>query len=211
MKEFGLIKPVSVVLVALVALLGLFDAARAGTLQDLIERQKEVKTVKAAFVQEKHALLLDKPIKSEGFFYYKRSAGVRWQYRSGMLVVYDGKSLYVFDPESNQAERVRGAREAIGPLNFDLELLSKDYDMKSAKTEGGIRLTLVPKKEMPFKSMVLDFSDRSPFPEAVRTEEETGDTTTIEFRDVELNGTVPDDLFRFSPPPGVRIRERELK
>jgi outer membrane lipoprotein carrier protein len=211
MNDFGLIRPVRVAVAAVVALLGLFHAAWAGTLEDLMERQKGVETVKAAFVQEKHALLLDKPIKSEGFFYYKRSAGVRWQYRSGMLVVYDGKWLYVFDPESNQAERVKGAKEAIGPLNLDLKLLAGDYDMKALKTRDGIRLTLVPQNKMPFKSIVLDFADRSPFPRAVATEEESGDSTTIEFHDMVLNGAVPDDLFTFTPPQGVQIKDRELK
>jgi outer membrane lipoprotein carrier protein len=186
-------------------------AHAADALDELRARQKGVNTVRAAFSQEKRALLLEKPISDTGVFYYRADAGVRWQYQEGLLVIYDGKALYVFDPELGEAEKVTEAGGFIGPLSFDIEFLRKDYDIRAERLGGAIRLALKPKKQMPFMSMEITFPDGSAFPHEVMMREETGDLTRIEFRDIRINEPLPDELFVFRPPPGVKVRERKLQ
>jgi outer membrane lipoprotein-sorting protein len=41
--------------------------------------------------------------------------------------------------------------------------------------------------------------------------EETGEMTRIEFKDISINEPLPDDLFVFHPPPGVKMRERKMQ
>lgn len=210
---FGAIIGKALPFLALLLLFGpLFGAAHAGdALDELAARQKGVDTVTAEFSQEKRALLLEKPITETGMFYYKAGAGVRWQYEAGLLVVYDGKALYVFDPEMGEAEKVNEAGSYIGPLSFDMEFLKKDYEIRAERLDGAIRLNLKPKKQMPFASMEITFPGGSAFPREVVMKEETGDETRIEFRDVKINKPLSDELFVFRPPQGVTVKERDLQ
>ena len=186
------------------------SVASADILDELRERQKDVKTLKANFAQEKKTALLDRPIKSKGVFYFKSPLGVRWEYEEGLLLLYDGKYLYMYHPEMDAAEKIKGITGYQGPLNFDIGFLMDEYDIKASKEGDKIRLSLKPKKEMPFKSMELLFPPGGAFPMEVKVVEETGDYSVIRFDKIQSNVKLNDSLFRFTPPPGVQIREREL-
>lgn len=210
MGNLGILLKVKALL--FLVLLSSVSAIYAGDpLDELVARQKGVNTLRSNFSQEKHAMLLEKPLKSDGVFYYKADAGVRWQYSEGLLVIYDGEALYVFDPELGEAEKVAEARGVIGPLSFDVEFLKKDYEIEAERLDGAIRLNLTPREEAPFRSMEITFPDGSPFPREVVMKEETGEMTRIEFKDISINEPLPDDLFVFSPPPGVKMRERKMQ
>ena len=196
--------------VFLAFMLFVFSVAHAGPLEDIRERQKGVKTVKAGFSQKKHTELLERPIKSSGDFYFKSPVGVRWEYRDEMVVIYDGKYLYLHYTELEQAEKVEGVAGYAGPLIFDLEVILKDYRVEVEESEGAARLDLMPKKRKPFKSMAMTFPEGAAFPSQIIIFEETGDHTVIDFHDIETNVPLSDKLFRFIPPPGVVVRERKL-
>jgi outer membrane lipoprotein-sorting protein len=185
-------------------------AAEAGPVDDIRQWQKGISTVKAEFRQEKHTELLMRPIKSKGTFYFKSTVGVRWEYDGAMEVVYDGETLYLHYTELEEAEKVRGAGGFVGPLTFDIEELLKDYEVEAEKTDGEIRLDLKPMKQMPFMSMQMVFKEGAPFPEEVTVLEESGDRTVIRFHDLKANERLSDKLFVFKPPPGVKVREREI-
>jgi outer membrane lipoprotein carrier protein len=184
--------------------------AFAGVLDEIRERQKGVRTVRADFRQEKHTELLDRPIRSSGVFYFKAPVGVRWEYRDAMTVIYDGKTLYLHYIGLDEAEKVEGAAGYVGPLCFDIDILLKDYDVKAAKQGGGALLDLSPNKRMPFQSMQMLFREGEGFPYEVRVLEASGDRTVIKFEKIEMNAPVSDELLRFEPPPGVVVRERML-
>lgn len=182
----------------------------AKLIDELRERQKDVKTVSARFVQERKTALLRRPLRSEGDFYFKSPVGVRWQYKDGILVIYDGKFLYIYNPELREAEKFAGAGVFIGPLVFDIELLLKDYIVDARTSGGRTILHMKPKKAMPFKSMEMTFGAGSPFPSEVGVVEETGDGTVIGFSDIKVNAALADRLFIFRPPSGVKIKERRI-
>jgi hypothetical protein len=92
-----------------------------GAIEDIREKQKGLVTVRAHFKQEKRTELLERPIRSEGKFYFKSPVGVRWEYDEAMVVVYDGKSLYLHYTELDEAEKIDGVSGYVGPLSFDLE------------------------------------------------------------------------------------------
>jgi outer membrane lipoprotein carrier protein len=195
---------------AVLVLFASVSPAWAGPLDDLKRLQRDIHTVKASFVQEKHTELYDRPIESRGTFYFKAGAGVRWEYEE-MTVIYDGEYLYLYYKELEEAEKVRGVAGYAGPLSFDLDLLLKDYTVESTKKDGGILLVLTPRKKMPFTTMKLFFPTDAAFPRTVTTVEETGDQTVISFSQVETNVSLPGDIFSFSPPPGVDVRERTVQ
>lgn len=176
-------------------------------LNELIARQSTLESVRAKFVQEKYDPLLGHPIKSLGDFYFKPGVGVRWEY-DDVLVVYDGSVLYVYSPEMKEVEKVKGEAGFMGPLAFDIKVLSEDYEMKASRKGGDIELDLRPKIEMPFDSMSMIFNGSDSFPTEVSIKDTAGETTIIKFEEVQLNKRVGNDLFVFTPPPGTTVNER---
>jgi outer membrane lipoprotein-sorting protein len=191
--------------------LGLLSPAYADILDELRKRQKNVRTVKASFSQEKHTELLDRPIRSGGTLAIRSGSGVRWEYEGEMVVIYDGTDLYFYYTELEEAEKLKGASGFMGPLVFDIDLLTGDYEVEATSSDGRYLLVLHPKKEMPFKEMEMRYAPGKPFPEEVKIREETGDSTVITFRDVRINAEVPEELFVLKLPPGVPLRERDMR
>ncbi len=179
-------------------------------LQELVERQEGMKSVHATFTQENYDPLLGRPIESAGDFYFKTDKGVRWEYED-VLVVYDGSVLYIYSPETDEAEKIRGKRGFMGPLAFDVRALKEEYDIQAGRVDSGIKLTLKPKTEMPFSSMDMVFPKERAFPSEVTVFQETGEKAVIRFANVKVNSRIKDDMFVFSPPPGTEVRERDFE
>jgi outer membrane lipoprotein-sorting protein len=197
--------------VFLLAVVLFASGSSAGVLDEIKRRQKGVATVRAAFTQEKRTELLDRPIRSSGTFYFKSGVGVRWEYDEAMVVVYDGRSVFLHYTELDEAEKIEGVSGYAGPLVFDMELLARDYEVAAWDIDGRYRVVLKPKKQMPFESMEMFFGRAAAFPSEVRITEETGDVTAITFRDIKANVEIADAKFAFTPPPGVVLRERRLR
>jgi outer membrane lipoprotein-sorting protein len=197
------------------AVFAVFLAAAAfagdeGLLDELIERQGRLKTVRASFVQEKYDPMLGRPIKSKGTFYFKIGSGVRWEYED-VLVIYDGVVLYVYSSETGEAEKIKGKQGFMGPLAFDVKELLKEYDMDASRDGETIMVSLKPKKDMPFESMEMVFEGQEAFPSEVSITGSAGDASAIRFSNIEINTQFSEDMFVFQPPPGTSVRERELE
>ncbi len=189
----------------------LTSVVSAGELDDLKRLQKGLRSVKAAFTQTKTTELLGRPIRSSGMFYMKASAGVRWDYKDSLVVIYDGRDLYLHYIELEEAERIRGASGFVGPLVFNVESLAENYRVTAMRADGSTLLTLVPDKDMPFERMEMSFPLGSPFPDEIVVIEATGDKTVIRFADVEIGAKLGSSLFVFTPPPGVIVRQRRFQ
>ncbi len=200
----------AVALACSLVLLASAGFAGQGLIRELLDRQQGLSTVRATFVQKKHTAMLERPILSTGTFSFKLGRGVRWEYED-VLVVYDGNVLYVYSPEMQEAEKIMGKEGFMGPLAFDVKQLAKDYDMEARDVGGAISLELRPREDMPFATMTMMFPRGSAFPTEVTITEETGDRTTIEFGDIDINGRLDDDIFTFTPPPGTVVRERSIE
>ncbi|MEJ2313740.1 MAG: outer membrane lipoprotein carrier protein LolA [Nitrospirota bacterium] len=184
-------------------------AEKTGALDELVKRQESLGSVQAAFSQEQYDPLLGRAIKSSGQFYFRSGKGVRWEYADA-LVIYDGSVLYVYSPETKEAQKIEGGKGFMGPLAFDIEDLREDYDISAERKGDAIELTLRPREEMPFSSMTMTFPKGQAFPSEVTVVQTTGEKAVIKFKDVKLNAGFSDDVFVFSPPEGTTITERRF-
>ncbi len=185
--------------------------SKAGPIDDVSKLQKGMKSVRAPFTQKKMTELLARPIKSKGTFYFKQGAGVRWVYDGQMVVIYDGATLWLHYTEMDEAEKINGIAGFSGPLSFDVLELQKDYEIKAShEYKGDIALELKPKVKMPFASMRMVFLKGEAFPHEVTVREESGDETVITFAKTKFNVKLKDKLFKFKPPKGVIVRERDF-
>jgi len=205
-------RPINTILLSAITLLLICTPSWAGPLEDISVLQKDLKSVRADFLQEKRTELLPRPVKSRGTFYFSQGMGVRWEYDGQMVVIYDNRTLYLHYTEMGEAEKVEGIAGFNGPLSFNVEDLKKDYHLKAeSAASGDIALTLLPRARMPFASMLMHFRQGSAFPYEVRVREESGDETVIRFIDPEFNTRLSKGLFVFKPARGVKVRERKFE
>jgi outer membrane lipoprotein-sorting protein len=65
------------------------------SLESIRKTAEQVKSISASFVQEKHLVILKKPLISKGLLYFKKPDALRWEYQSpiaSILMSYRGKT-----------------------------------------------------------------------------------------------------------------------
>lgn len=135
----------------------------------------------------------------------------RWSYAKPypQLIVADGKHVWIYEPDLNQAtKRPQGAEEQNSPLAalIDPTRLDAQFNVKEAGTAGGLEwLSLTPKRgeEGGFRSARLGFGDTG----LVRMEviDALGQRTEIRFDGWRRNPAFKPDTFRFRPQKGVDV------
>ena len=147
---------------------------------------------------------------SEGTMAVKRGNHLRWQTTSpfAYLIVTDGKTLWRYDADLEQATRQPFTGElADAPgliLSGDMSRIRATYDVQWQQGSQGEWFTLVPKaKKALFRELKLLFSgDRL---EQLDLIDSLGQRTEIRFGDVTVNPKLADSQFQFTPPDGVDV------
>jgi len=134
----------------------------------------------------------------------------RWEYVKPypQLIVADGKNVWVYDPDLQQAsKRPQGVEEANSPLAvlLDPAKLDRDFTVKDAGASGGIEwLQLTPKQaEAPFKSAKLGF-DKTGLAE-MEYVDALGQRTKISFNGWKRNPSFAKGTFVYVPAKGVDV------
>jgi outer membrane lipoprotein carrier protein len=182
-------------------------------LKSLEAAGRNLKTMKASFVDTKVLTLLDEKTETKGTVYLQVPGRLRWEYlapQPGVMMIKDGRfERYV--PQTKQVFRGQAKGEAdlligFGPGAADL----------GAKYE----VTLLPEEKIgTIATHVLDLKPRQPgglfsairlwvdkarmIPLQTRLTEPTGDHDTIRFDDVVVNKPLPAGAFELKLPKDV--------
>lgn len=194
------------------SLLIMASGTSAELLDDLKAGQARIKSVSAAFTQEKKTRLLSKPIETSGHFLFRQPDRIRWEYSGGtnMQVIFNGKDLWLWYPGLKEADKLSGLSQYGSMMRFDVLSLSKDYTITAKKDKNIILLTFLPKAKGPISRIEMELAEGSPFPRLVRLLDRNSEPTIILFRDIMLNPDIPESSFTFLPGKDVVIRERSL-
>lgn len=134
----------------------------------------------------------------------------RWEYVKPypQLIVADGKTVWVHDPDLQQvSKRPQGVEEANSPLAIllDPSRLDRDFTVKDAGTSAGVEwLQLTPKQaDAPFKSAKLGFAKGA----LAQMEyiDATGQRTKIAFSGWKRNPAFAKSTFVYVPAKGVDV------
>jgi len=137
---------------------------------------------------------------------------LRWEYLSPypQLIIADGESVWVYDPDLEQASRrAQGSEGQDSPLVIltDPARLERDYKITEAAPQDGlVWLTLTPNKaldEAGFTSAWLGFDGNQLL--RMDIHDALGQQTRIAFSQWQRNPVFSDDTFRFIPPEGVDV------
>lgn len=154
-----------------------------------------------------------------GTLWLKHPGKMRWEYREPgpKLFVTDGKNAFFYVPGDRQARRapVKKLDDLRSPLRYLLgkTKLNKEFANLTAATDvepqvpGDIVLRGIPKgMEDRVSTVLLEVSLQGEIRRIVLMEVD-GAVTEFRFSNQQENVPVPDERFRFTPPPGVEMVE----
>jgi outer membrane lipoprotein carrier protein len=200
-------------LLPLFAATALFVAAtaNAGGRDDLDAFTRGLKGLQGGFAQTVYDANGAKKEQSSGRVSLSAPRLFRWEYVKPypQLIVADGKTVWVYDPDLQQVtRRPQGAAEGNSPLAalVDPARLDKDYVVADAGADAGLEwLTLTPrdKDDASFQSARLGF-DRNGLGRMTFTDM-LGQRTEIVFAKWQRNPAFAAGTFRYVPPKGVDV------
>ena len=177
-----------------------------------------VRSMKADFTQWQENPLLGKRTNSRGTVYQRRPDKLllKWSQPAGDVIVSDGQFFWIYYPSVDARQVLKSAGGDAGGLDLFAQFIGDptrrfNYTMHGTETVNGRStrvFTLVPKEDAGYKSLKvwLDTQDN-----LARRFELTGENGVVQHYDLlnlEVNPTLSDALFRFTPPKDARIVER---
>jgi outer membrane lipoprotein carrier protein len=193
-----------------IGLLSMVGAANAGARDDLNAFTKGLKGLDGQFTQQVFGTNGKQKEQSSGRVAVSAPRLFRWEYVKpyAQLIVADGKTVWVHDPDLQQvSKRAQGAEEANSPLAILLDpaKLDRDFTVKEAGTISGIEwMQVTPRNaDAAFKSAKLGF-DKSGL---ARMEyvDALGQRTRISFSDWKRNPAFAKGTFVYVPAKGVDV------
>jgi outer membrane lipoprotein carrier protein len=193
-----------------IGLLSMVGAANAGLRDDLNAFTKGLKGLDGQFTQQVFGTNGKQKEQSSGRVAVSAPRLFRWEYVKpyAQLIVADGKTVWVHDPDLQQvSKRAQGAEEANSPLAILLDpaKLDRDFTVKEAGTTSGIEwMQVTPRNaDAAFKSAKLGF-DKSGL---ARMEyvDALGQRTRISFSDWKRNPAFAKGTFVYVPAKGVDV------
>lgn len=181
----------------------------------LIERLENIQSLKADFTQvikdEKGELLQQ----SNGELLLKKPRKLYWRTNDPYqhLVVTDGKELWIYDIDLEQAslEPFSASLDQAPALllSGDIKLISKRYHVHElSKRQGEQRFQLTPlTDDSMFKSLILTFEDMQL--RSMVLSDSFEQHTEILFSGNQLNSDISDERFHFIPPKDIDVIRNE--
>lgn len=127
---------------------------------------------------------------------------------SKQLIVASGKTLWIYDPDLEQAVRQNMNEQVANTpallLSGNTNQIMQSYQVKQPDLSKPY-YTLIPKsKESAFQDLTLSFSSNGT-PELMILNDSLGQTTTVHFKNVVKNAQFTSATFNFVPPKGTDI------
>jgi outer membrane lipoprotein carrier protein len=153
-----------------------------------------------------------------GTLWLKRPGRMRWEYRQPRekLFLSDGKTAWFYVPGEKQARKisVKKLEDLRSPLAYLLghTKLQKEFTGLSLAPDvnpeqpGDVVLRGVPRRIGNIDQVLLEVAPGGRFVRILVTQDD-GSTTDFHLANQQENVPIPDQRFRFLPPPGVEIVE----
>jgi outer membrane lipoprotein carrier protein len=179
-------------------------------------RYDQAKDFQARFTQKYSRQVVGRVTVSAGQVRFKKPGRMRWDYDKpeARMFLSNGQFLWLYEPEEKQAfkqdlktSQLPAALAFLmgkGRIGDEFEVAWSN-DARFGRPDD-YRLSLRPKQpQSTYKSIVFvvdagDFSVR----ESVLTDQQ-GNVNHFVFSDLKINAKVTDEVFRWSPPAGVRV------
>jgi outer membrane lipoprotein-sorting protein len=167
---------------------------------------RNIRSVKAGFIQNRSLPILTKPLLSEGRFFFYAPDSLRWEYlsplRSVMLQKGDTLQLYHFSEGKWKPEMTQAAESRQMVLTEIRQWFQGRFDESKAFRHQYLpgppaRVVLIPREGIDkfIQRIEILLSARPGVIDRVEIEEPGGSWTSIEFKNVEVNSSFPSEVF----------------
>lgn len=177
----------------------------ADTWEGLRAQSREIRTVRADFVQEKHLEILQKPLISRGVFYFRAPDDLRWEYTEpirSILLVHDGKTERWIEGDDGLVKDAAAGLPAmqmmLGEISGWLQGRFEENPDFKATLEPGRQIVLTPKSAALadiIQRIVLQLSDAPGLLDSVTVYESDASYTLFRFQNAVLNADLDDAVF----------------
>jgi outer membrane lipoprotein-sorting protein len=180
-----------------------------------------IRALQADFTLVANNPLLRSTTTSRGTLFQKGSDKLllRFSEPAGDILVSDGTYFWRYYPSDDpgQVIRMAASSNAGGAVDLRAQFVGDPVSRFSYTVEGKEQvsgratdvLTLVPRADAGYRSMKVWVDARDGLVRLFEIEESNGVRRRFELSDLRTNPTLSDELFRFTPPSGVRVIERE--
>jgi outer membrane lipoprotein carrier protein len=151
-----------------------------------------------------------------GELFIKKPGRMRWNYETPTPQMYlaNGQTFWLYEPEEKQAYK-QDLKSSQLPAAVSFLMgrgkLGDEFDISFAKEVPGgdpkaYRLALKPKKaQSTYRAIYFIVNPTTFFVDQSILINAEGDLNAITFSDVKTNTKLGDDLFKWAPPPDVRV------
>lgn len=204
-------------ILATFALTALAFAAHAGGMESLENFVKTAKSGRADFTQVITAPPRDgqaaRSKTSSGSFEFQRPNRFRFAYRKPFeqTIVADGQTLWLYDVDLKQVTQRQQAKvlgstpAALVAASPDIETLRRDFDLQALPDKDGMQWVEAKPKVKDGQLTAMKVGFRGDQLAALDIQDSFGQRSLITFSNLQLNGGVSADAFRFTPPQGVDV------
>lgn len=195
----------------LILWLGLLMTTNLYAQQDLALFLDDLTSLQADFVQRLYADTGELLEETEGQMYIQRPDHFRWAYQVPyqQLVVADGKLVWIYDEDLEQVT-IKNFDTALGKtpallLSSTQPRVEQDFVIKKLESKSNYtRLQLSPKGEnTQFEKIILILNGQEL--RGLDLIDNLGQTTAMQFKNMQRNKKLDKQLFQFIPPANVDI------
>jgi outer membrane lipoprotein carrier protein len=197
--------------------------APAASLQDATEilrrterRADGIRTLEADFVQSLRVPLLNQTQNSAGKMYQRKPDRflMRFTQPAGDVMVADGRHFWLYYPSTDRTQVIRTSiAKGGGSVDLQRQFIGDAARRFVATLNRGevvdghdsYALTLVPRQASPYKVLRIWVDKDDYTVRRFETTEENESVRRVELRNIKVNGSLPDNLFSFTPPQGTQV------
>ena len=182
------------------------EIASAQDWTSLKETFRNVRSVKADFLQKRYLKILTKPLLSEGKLFFYTPDSLRWEYLNPLpsVMLQKGSTVQIYNffegawkPE--MPESVEATRMVLAEISQWFQgRFDQSKAFKQLYSPGPpARVTMVPVEGIKtfIQRIEIILSAKPAVIDRVEIEEPGGSGTSIEFRNVEINSSFPSEVF----------------
>ena len=185
-------------------------SAHADALAQLRQFMDGTRSARGAFSQQVFSKSGRKPQQASGTFAFSRPGKFRWVYEKpyAQLLVGDGSKLWAWDQELNQVT-TKKLGQALGSTPAAIlagdNSLDKNFVLKDAGSAEGLEwVEATPKADdSSFERIRMGFAGGQL--KAMVLHDNFGQTTALQFGQMERNPAIDPAQFRFVPPKGADV------
>jgi outer membrane lipoprotein carrier protein len=192
------------------------DPVLADVTRQIQERYEQTHDLDASFTQKATIRSINQTVTETGRLYFKKPHRMLWDYHTPSLkkLVINPDKAWLYVPEDNlvyvqDARKILSSKMTVrflmgvGKLQDDFQIFFADPDRTGGKNTYILRL--VPRtKDMGIDELFMTVDSTTFFITNFSFSDIYGNTTALSFTD---NINLPDQIFAFTPPPGVNLYE----